>query len=344
MKGIVERISHTVNMNELVFDITLTLSAFILYRLVVPKSGFLFITTNLTVIIAVIICAQFLISLLLFGILRNYEEMREAALAGNSRASQHGNSISERINTWLIKAPLPGVLLFLIICVVITGLFILMPMKAFNIIDQITIQAADNDPNRFLGMFISFLAGSAVILPGVLLFKINEACMRWFFIVSIPFVYEFLAIPFSVVYFAMLGGALGAILFVLITAGVITGIVLLKRHFLEDERIPSPILKKFSNLSRTWIIPFFTALAMLVYNEMSLASAANELVKSNLDVNTLNIFPLLLLSGIIPIRAIMLLSPPVRLINLVISAITLVLFFTNIESVLGRLSGMITLP
>ncbi|NPV02671.1 MAG: hypothetical protein HPY53_14960 [Brevinematales bacterium] len=344
MKKFFEKISHSVNLNELVFDATLTLSAFILYRLVVPKSGFLFITNDLTVIIAVIICTQFLISLLLFGILRNYDDMREAALAGNSRAIPQGNGISARINTWLIKAPLPGVLLFLIICVAITGLYILMPMKAFNIIDQITIQAPDSDPNRFLGMFISFLAGSAVILPGVILFKITEAGMRWFFIVSIPFVYEFLAIPFSVVYFAMQGGAWGAILFVLITAGVITGIVLLKRYLMEENRATPPLLKKFGVLSRTWIIPFFTALAMLVYNEMSLASAANDLVKSGLDVNLLNIFPLLLLSGIIPIRAIMLLSPPVRVINLVISVITLVLFFTNIESVLGRLSGIITLP
>ncbi|OHD55483.1 MAG: hypothetical protein A2Y33_11785 [Spirochaetes bacterium GWF1_51_8] len=340
MRGFLEKFSRIVNLNELVFDLTLSITAIIVYRLIVPKAGFLFSGSDIPFTIAVIVCVQFFTALFFAGILKRYDEMQAAVKTGAYPPADSKPGFTKRFNKRLAETPAVGILLGIFVFAAVTSLYILMPMSVNNVIAKITMEAADNDPNRYLGMFVFFLTGVIVILPGVLIFKDDKGAIRWMIIISLLFAYEALAFPFSIVYFAFLGGAVGAILFVLITAGAVTGTILLKRCFIDKDFTAIPAVKKIAGPLKMFVIPFFTAIAMIVWSELSMISAAQDLIHENLAVNMANIFPYLLLSGLVPVRVVILFAPPVKPLNILISAVTMYLFFVNLDSVLVKLSGL----
>ena len=83
-----------------------------------------------------------------------------------------------------------------------------------------------------------------------------------------------------------------------------------------------------------FVVPFFAAAAMIAWHELVLANSVKILQQKQIAVNLLNIFPLLLLSGLIPIRLVVLLVPPIQPINILTSIASLIFFLASLDKAL----------
>ena len=339
--ALADKISGLINLDELVFDLTLSVAALVVYRLIVPRDGFLFMKTGVVEMIVIILCVLFFTALFFAGILRKYDELSEDCRLGIYPPAGNRIHAIDRLNKWMAETPFVGFLLGACIFVGINGLFILMPMDLYKAVTKIAVDAGREDANQFIVMFTLFLAGMSVILAGVTLLKGLQSLMKWFTITIIPFLAAVVMWITSIIYFAYLFGAVGVILFILISSGLVAGIVLLKVYFRDREITDIPVLEKVVPPVRMIVIPIFTALAMMAWNEMILISSANQLADNHISIDMANIFPYLLLGGLIPIRAVILFAPPVKPLNIVIAGAAFAWFFINLDSVIGTLSNLV---
>jgi hypothetical protein len=336
-KVVFERLSRLVNRNELVFDATITLVAILVYRLIVPEGGFIFSNLGWGVMVATIVCVQFFTALFFASIIKKNFELKDAVKAGTWPPAGERVGFVDRINKKLAGSTFVHVVTWILIWSAISSLFILMPLKITDEIAHYTINTGWDNPDKYLTSFVAFLCCCSVIVAGVVHFKFIVPASVWCFIISIPFAYLVFEFPLSIVFFACRAGWIGAILFVLVTGGAVVGILMLKRYFFDKSISSVPFLKKLSGPFRVLVLPFLTALSLTVWSEMSLVSSVHDMIREGLAVNMVNVFPYLLVSGLIPVRALVFFTPPIKPLNIIFSIGALYLYFSSLEAVLAKI-------
>ncbi|OHD55484.1 MAG: hypothetical protein A2Y33_11790 [Spirochaetes bacterium GWF1_51_8] len=337
IRDVFEKLSEYVNLNELVFDLTITAAAVFVYR----QSGFLFHQPGIWEKIAVIVCVQFFTALFFAGILKRYDELKEDCALGIYPPFGNRIGFIDRMNKRMVKSKIVRFILYLFLFAGVNGLFILMPMEVYKIARQMAMAAESGDANKYMMVVTLLTTGFAVMLAGVMMFKGSQALVRWYAISAVPFISEFIVWPIGIVFFAYAHGFLGAVLFLVGTGGIFAGIIIFKIMLADREIMDKPIAVKLMRPLRAIVIPFLTAVALFAWNDMILYSSVRELSLNHIGINMANIFPYLLLGGLVPVRAAALFAPPVKPVNILISAVTFYLFFANIDAILGGIMEII---
>jgi len=331
-----------ININEMVFDITVSFFALFFYRLFLPENGLVLSKISLLTAFVLILSVQFFMALFLADILQTFDRYRDDCFADKYPKPGKHVGVSDKINEWLLLNPYIYIVIVILYFAGISGLYILMPLELYKIVGELVdAQRITGGMNEYLDILTPFLTGLPVLIVGLMMFKgegpgigITNPLTRWYGISLVPFMMFSFVWPLSSKYFAHAFGLIGGFLFMLITIPLFAGVIFLKVRSAEKKYTEIPTIAIILKPLRMIAVPFFTAVAMILWHELVLANSVKVLQQKQIVINLLNVFPLLLLSGLIPIRLVILLVPPVKPINVLISTASLIFFLTSLDKVL----------
>jgi hypothetical protein len=309
-QGVIEKVSRWVNLNELIFDAVLTIIGLVVYRLIVPASGFLTSGIGFWPLFIIVLGVQFIVIVFFGSLFRQFEE-----LTG--------------------KLTFLRVLIRIILFLAITGLYVLMPLELYRIFSQ--TEEIQND----FALAVFGLMGYIMILGAITGFRLDQLKVIKF-ILYVPGLMTIGTLPITVIYFFTYHGILAGILSIVILAGVMFGVIVLKQHFENKKPTEKPALIRMKSVLLIAGIPILTVAALTVWQEMTLISTARAMANNNMAISPENILPVLLWSGFIPIRILAALAPPYKPVNTVITLGAFYFYYTSLVSIIDKLSGVIT--
>lgn len=192
-----------INVNEMIFDITVSLFALFFYRLFISENTLVLSRISLWTAFALILCVQFFIALLLADILQTFDKFRDDCFVDKYPKPGKSAGLSDRINEWLLLNPYIYIIIVILYFVGISGLYILMPMELYKIVGEfVDAQRITGGMNEYLDILTPFLTGLPVLIVGLMMFKGEGALMRWYGISFIPLLMFSYVWPLSSKYFA----------------------------------------------------------------------------------------------------------------------------------------------
>jgi hypothetical protein len=305
-----------------------------------PHAGLGLAELSLGPLFTLILGVQFFTALFLAGVLRDYDEIHEAY--DRSPPSACESHLSDRINAWLASSRL----VYSIICGALfigaNGLFIMVPLELYKAAGTLTdLDAKTGGIHKHLDTMTLFVSGLPILVVGAMMFKGAKALQRWYTITFFPSMLFTFTWPMATMYFAHQGGVAGGIFFLLVTGLVFTGIILLKTRHAEKQLTLIPQVARVLRPLRRFVVPAAAATALVLWNDLVLATTVRHLAGKQEAATMSTVFPYLLAGGLIPVRLIILLVPPVKPLHLVSSCVSLFLLFATLDAQLPELAAKI---
>jgi len=281
--NIIPGILKRLNINELIFDLTVTFFALYFYQLFISDTGIVLTEISLGTSFVLILTVQFFMALFLADMLQTFDRDRDDCLA--YRFPVPGNPVGfwDKINEWLLINPYVYILIVFLYFIGITGLYILMPMELYKIVGELVdAQRITGGMNEYLDIFTPFLTGLPVLIVGLMMFKGEGKLVRWYGISFVPLITFSLVWPLSSKYFAHAFGLAGGFLFMIITIPLFAGILILKVRSWEKRYTEIPAIARILQPLRMFALPFFTAVAMIMWHELVMTNSVKYYSKNNL--------------------------------------------------------------
>jgi hypothetical protein len=309
-KRFLENIFRWVNLNELVFDAAIAGISMILYHILAPVSGFLLFDTDPLVMLPIMGVSEFCIMLFFGQIYRVFNE--------------------ENLNPPRVLSALSDIILF----IAINGIFFLMPALMASVVRSIP-DIAEN-----IEFALVPISGAFIILGITFGFPRR----------NLKDIEPLLSLPLAIT--ALMGVI--SVLFVLFTYGVIPGIIyilfiggalLLNRLLLlkpEKEAALRPVPKiRAGRVIAGIIVPIAVVFALMVWQELIVVRSVTNALAAGETLTPWNIVVLMTLSGLIPVRILAILAPPIRPINAGIAVISMFFYFLSIAAAIKKLSAIL---
>ncbi|NPV03022.1 MAG: hypothetical protein HPY53_16735 [Brevinematales bacterium] len=304
------RIGKLINLNELIFDIALTVIGVMVYRMVVPKTGFLTSGMDFWTLFIIVLGVQFIVVVFFGSIYRQFEEIAEG----------HG---------------FVRVLINIILFVAITGVYVLMPLELFRIFEHM-----ENAPTDF--SFVVFgLMGYMIILGALAGFRLDQI-ESLKYILYVPGMVTIATLPIAIIYFFINHGVLAGILTIVILAGILIGVFFLKKRLENKDPSENKTVIRLKSVLYMAVIPILTVVALTIWQELTLISTARSMANNDLAISAENILPILLWSGFIPVRILAALAPPYKPVNTVITLGSFYFYYISLVSVIDKIAAVMT--
>ena len=300
-----KNISRFINIQELIFDIIIVITAYKLYSIVIPQGKTFISAFNEFTLLCVIMSIEFIIISYL-GLL--YDEI--------------GVLFDTTVGLFLLKP---------FYFIIITGLFLELIVAVF-LFDLVPLKQLKGDAE-----FVILLALTAPFLMSLLAGFSEDAIQGLKYFFYVPGTLLLVAVPvncfiigyYSRWYWGLL--SLPAMLLVLFSPLLIR--LLLGKIIKKEVKAVSVMKSVFSNL----LFPAIVALALAFWHEIIFKAAIKTQINNKMAVSKGFMIGSLFFSGLLPVRLLMALQPPYRIINTILSLGAFGYFFYNMMNSINLL-------